>query len=263
MKVIAVGTAVDHGIPTLDWEGQPISCEHCAARDLAIQCELGRACVQDRYAKRIDRFFRWNPERGNDFLNHPYFEVRAIACRHADVFHLMKMLGDEDETVRMSVAARLPPSLLPRLRDDPHREVRIRVAQRLEPGELAPMIDDADYYVRKLIARRLPEALLLRLLGDPEWEVRIELARRLPMPHLLRLVDDDEVSVRREVVRHLPAALLSRMANDAAWEVRWELAQCCDAALARRLIDDPEKVVAEAAAGRLKRLSEPEGADHG
>ncbi len=25
-------------------------------------CKLKRACVRDRYARRIDRFFEWNPE---------------------------------------------------------------------------------------------------------------------------------------------------------------------------------------------------------
>jgi len=48
---------------TIDWRGEQIDCNSCQHRALlkSGKCELGRACVVDRYARRIDRFFDWNP----------------------------------------------------------------------------------------------------------------------------------------------------------------------------------------------------------
>ena len=133
------------------------------------RCRLGHACVHDRYARRIDRFFRWNPHLAKDYLDHPYFETRAVAAKYAEVFRLPRLIDDPDETVRQSVAQRLPlrSRHLKALVRDPHREVRIRVAERLELGDLASMIDDPDYYVRQIVARRLPPSMLVRMLHDP------------------------------------------------------------------------------------------------
>ena len=64
--------------------------------------------MQDAYARRIDRFFRTHPRHANRHLDHPYFEVRAIAARYADLFHLAALMADPDETVRLQVALRLP-----------------------------------------------------------------------------------------------------------------------------------------------------------
>ena len=114
--------------------------------------------MRDVYARRIDRFFRSHPQLANAHLADDYFEVRAIAARYADIFHLGALMNDPDETVRLQVALRVPQRLLLTLREDPHREVRIRVAMRLEGRELLAMAGDEDYYVRKLVARRLPEA---------------------------------------------------------------------------------------------------------
>lgn len=247
--------ADESDIPPVDWQGGALDCGPCPVRTSGARCSRGHACVHDRYAKRIDRFFKWNPALGNDYLEHPYFEVRAIACRHADVFRLQHLIEDEDETVRLSVAVRLPLNQAVRLRRDPHREVRIRVAMRLEGTELLAMAEDEDYYVRKLVARRLPEALLPRMLRDREWEVRLEAARRLGMPALLQLCNDPEVLVRREVVQHLPEALLERMARDEAWEVRWEVTQRAARALLQRMAqEDEESEVREAASARLRVL---------
>ncbi|MGI9213716.1 MAG: 4Fe4S-binding leucine-rich repeat protein, partial [Methylococcaceae bacterium] len=63
-----------------DWQGQLISCVGCE-REVAQaegHCQLGHACVHDRYARRIDRFFRWHPDLAREYLRHPYFEVRAV-----------------------------------------------------------------------------------------------------------------------------------------------------------------------------------------
>ncbi|EQD58189.1 LRV FeS4 cluster domain-containing protein, partial [mine drainage metagenome] len=89
------------------------------------------ACVEDRYAKRIDRFFDWNPGTAKNYLGHPYFEVRAVAAKHVEVELLPLLMSDRDETVRWSVALRLPINYLIEMRSDPDREVRIRVAARL------------------------------------------------------------------------------------------------------------------------------------
>ncbi|HEX5806232.1 MAG TPA: 4Fe4S-binding leucine-rich repeat protein, partial [Macromonas sp.] len=97
-------------IPVQDWRGQAIDCGHCPHQVLRVQggCVPGRACVQDAYARRIDRFFRHHPQRAVEHLQHPYFEVRAIAARYVDPFHLPTLLHDPDETVRLQVALRLP-----------------------------------------------------------------------------------------------------------------------------------------------------------
>ena len=117
----------------IDWQGREIECGACAHGELraAGRCALKHACVHDRYARRIDRFFSWNPELSSSYIDHPHFEVRAIAAKFADVFLLPPLLADPDETVRWNAVRRLPRRYLLLLRKDPHREVRIRVASLL------------------------------------------------------------------------------------------------------------------------------------
>jgi len=208
-------TDADHIAP-MDWQDKAIDCEACAYQHLRAQgqCELGRACVQDRYARRIDRFMRWNPTLANALLTHPYFEVRAIAVRHADVFRLPALIGDPDETVRLQLALRLPQRALLNLREDVHREVRIRVAYRLDVTSLPSMQKDPDYFVRQIVARRLPVALLPSMMNDPQSDVRQEVAQRIDMPALLRMSSDAAMEVRREVARRLPVGLLGCLAHD-------------------------------------------------
>ena len=115
-------------IPVQNWQGGPICCTDCQYARLlmlgeGLGCEPGHACLQDVYARRIDRFFRWHPALCDEQLSHPYFEVRAIAARRASVFRLGALISDPDETVRLQVALRLPLSQLARLVNDPHREV--------------------------------------------------------------------------------------------------------------------------------------------
>jgi len=148
-----------------DWLGNEIDCAACAHEELAKagRCQLKHACVHDRYARRIDRFFDWNKDLANQYLAHPHFEVRAIAAKHAAVFLLAPLLDDPEETVRWNAARRLPKRHILRLRQDPHREVRIRIASLLDDGELVCMMNDPDYYVRLVIARRVAPALLSRM----------------------------------------------------------------------------------------------------
>src|SRR5271165_1018775 len=131
----------------IDWQDEPVECESCPHLELrnAGKCQPLRACVFDRYARRIDRFFDWNPELGSRYVKHPYFEVRACAAKTAELFLLPALLEDPEEAVRWSAARRLPQRYLLKLRQDSHREVRIRVAQRLDPEDLPVMMFDDDY----------------------------------------------------------------------------------------------------------------------
>src|SRR2546430_713228 len=141
----------------IDWQGNDIHCVGCAHEALSsvpLGCKLKHACVHDRYARRIDRFFNWNPDLANSYVTHPHFEVRAIAAKHASVFLLPPLLDDPEETVRWNAARRLPKRLVLRLRNDVHREVRIRIVSVLDDAELMPMMTDPDYYVRLVVARR-------------------------------------------------------------------------------------------------------------
>lgn len=203
-------------IPVRDWLGRPVDCGACPhhALQAAGACRPGHSCMQDAYARRIDRFFRTHPALAGAHLGHPYFEVRAIAARHAEIVLLPGLVDDPDETVRLQVALRLPQRWLSRMRGDPHREVRIRVAQRLAEAELPAMRGDPDYQVRETVARRLPAALLHTMAGDTDAQVRREVARRLPMPALLRLADDPSDAVRRVVAERLPLALLRLLDGD-------------------------------------------------
>ena len=117
----------DDILESLDWRGEPVDCTVCAHRDRRLDpgtaaipsggkldghCLPLKACVQDRYAKRIQRFFEWNPDLSANHLNHPYFEVRANAARFAPIFQLPRLMSDPDETVRSVLARRLPRRLL-------------------------------------------------------------------------------------------------------------------------------------------------------
>ncbi len=244
----------------VDGEGQPVDCARCAhasKRDRA-PCQIGHACVQDRYARRVDRFFRWNPDAADAWLGHPYFEVRAIYVRHATIFRLTALMTDPDETVRASVALRLPQKMLVRMAKDPHREVRIRVAQRLAPRLLTALCCDDDYGVRTWVARRLPPQWLSRMAGDPDDQVRQEVARRVQPALLEQLAGDEDLVVRRLVAERAGAALLRRLAKDPAWEVRWEVARRADRALAGHLAKDVEQEVRMAAGIRLAALGSAE-----
>ncbi len=250
------------------WQGGPIDCSVCASaslRELPGQqgCEPGHACLEDVYARRIDRFFRWHPALGDAHLSHPYFEVRAIAARHASVFRLVAMIDDPDETVRLQIALRLPLAQLTKLTNDPHREVRIRVAQRLSPALLATMRNDPDYGVRELVAMRLPVAILTVMARDSDRAVRMRVAQRLEMPALLRMADDREAEVRRIVAQRLPPALLACLVSDEDWRVRWEVAQRGDASVLAALRDDEDSEVRLAVAERRARQINGSGGVHG
>jgi len=64
----------------IDWRGAPVDCGECPHGELLAEgrCKPLRACVFDRYARRIDRFFDWNPKLARLYLAHPYFEVHKM-----------------------------------------------------------------------------------------------------------------------------------------------------------------------------------------
>ena len=88
----------------LDWQGKPIDCVQCLhqGNHAETQCQLQHACVLDRYALRIDRFFRWNPGVAKVYLKHPYFEVRAIAAKYVEVWRSY-LISNSDFSFRISV----------------------------------------------------------------------------------------------------------------------------------------------------------------
>ncbi len=255
-------------IPLLDWNGHPIDCSRCAHLALreAGQCEPGHSCMQDAYARRIDRFFRQHRDLAATHLEHPYFEVRAIAARYCDVFHLPPMVEDEDETVRLQVALRVPQRLLQRMVHDVHREVRIRVAQRLDEDHLGQLLKDPDYEVRKVVARRLPVSLLALLADDADLQVRLQVAARVEMPTLWRMAADPAPEVRRVVAERVPHGLLPLLARDEDWLVRWHVASRADAEVLRTLADDPDAEVRARVQERLAAATPVhgmEGVPHG
>lgn len=230
-----------------DFRGANLDCRRCERYALAVSgtCVPGHACVHDRYARRIDRFFSRHPELARDYLEHPYFEVRAVAAKYLDVFHLSRLAADADETVRQSVAQHLPAASarLRSMRSDPHREVRIRVAGRLPAEELLAMIGDPDYFVRQIVARRLPVKWLARMTRDTDVEVRRVVARRIGPAGLDAMSGDPDAGVRQEVLTRLAPDRLGRFVHDPDWCVRHAAAARLPLGLLGLFADDPEPEV--------------------
>jgi CheY-like chemotaxis protein len=237
----------------IDWEGREVACDACPHRELlaAGRCALQHACVQDRYARRIDRFFIWNPALANDYLAHPYFEVRAIAAKFADMFHLPPLLADPDETVRWSAVLRLPRRYLLLMRNDPHREVRIRVASLLDGADLSPMMRDPDYSVRIQAARRVLPEMLHAMMADQEAEVRRVVASRIDGEGLYQMAADQDPEVRLAAVRRLEDSELRGFRHDPDWRVRYEAARRVPAGALFDMQDDPDEMVRLFVASRI------------
>jgi hypothetical protein len=242
----------------VDWHGKAVECDSCPHRELRAEgkCRLGAACLQDRYAKRIDRFFKWNPDLANAYLMHPYFEVRAVAAKYAELVLLPHLLGDPDETVRSSAILRLPQRYLLRAIHDPHREVRIRVAARLDPADLLLMMKDADYYVRQTVARRLPERLLRLMVNDSEPEVRRIVATRIDPSLLAPFTRDSDATVRLRAVERLPSSQLVDFDCDPDWRVRYEAARRMRLEFLGAMTHDSDELVRELARKRLETARE-------
>ena len=246
-------------LAAIDWLGAEIDCRDCAHRALSEvgRCQIMHACVNDRYALRINRFFDWNKELADEYLTHPHFEVRAIAAKSATVFRLPPLLKDEDETVRWNAVRRLPNSYLKLLRNDPHREVRIRVANMIDERDLLSMSDDCDYYVRLVVARRLPTHLLPLMFDDTEAQVRRLAAQRSEDLAVMRLIRDRDALVRLEVARKLDPQTLRAMIGDQDWRVRYEVALRGDTEWVSALCRDVDEMVRECATARMTAKETP------
>lgn len=239
-----MSTDIDEAI---DWRGEIVDCAACAHRDRleSGRCAPLRACALDRYARRIDRFFDWNPDLARDYLAHPYFEARACAAKAAEIFLLPALLDDPEEAVRWSALRRLPKRYFLKLRSDPHREVRVRVAGRLEGVDLLPMIGDEDYLVREIVARRLPADLVILLAQDADVEVRRVVAQRVEDAAVARFIHDPDATVRLEAAKRLKTEDLFDLARDPDWRVRFEVAQRAEIDDVARMIDDDDPLVRE------------------
>ncbi|EKV31297.1 LRV (FeS)4 cluster domain protein [Caenispirillum salinarum AK4] len=241
----------------LDWLGSPVDCATCAWREgIRAQglCKPMVACVHDRYAKRIERFLDTNPEASDAVLAHPYFEVRAIATKHASIFRLPALLNDPDPEVRAGAVMRLPARQGMRLRTDPDRKVRVAVAARLTGPDLVPLSTDDDYYVRMVVARRLPHDMLPLMMHDPEAEVRRAVARRIGEEWLMAMAWDVDPLVRLDVARRLSAQQLAVLIEDPDMRVRHAVAERIDPRHLSALAADDDPLVAEMARDRLQRL---------
>jgi hypothetical protein len=237
-----------------DWRGQEVDCRACLHRDLLERgkCELRKACVQDRYARRIDRFFEWNPHYADSYLSHPHFEVRALAAKFANPFLLPALLKDPDETVRWEAVRRLPLRYQLELRTDPHREVRIRIASLLDGADLLPMKDDHDYYVRIVVARRLAPSLLVTMMDDEEAEVRRVVAQRVDAKWLGRMCRDPLADVRLEVAQRMSPEQLLSLKEDPDWRVRYYVATRLSRDQIGQMVFDTDPFVAETARLRVE-----------
>jgi len=242
------------GPEPVDWQGKALDCAACRFHDRleAGHCGLGWSCLNDRYAKRIERFFLLNPELADENLSHPYFETRVNAARTASVFRLPRLLADPDPAVRGMAVLRLPAAHAERLAKDPDRAVRIAVAHRLPPARLAPLARDADGAVRLVVARRGEPGMLGILGADPDPAVRREVARRIAPEFLDAFRADTDPLVRREAARRRPALFVT----DEDIRVRHAVAEEGGRDELRRLIADPEEIIREAAIGRLAHFEE-------
>ncbi len=237
-----------------DWLGNPVSCADCPYDETraAGRCDLGRICVMDRRARRIDRFFAANPAQAERHLAHPYFEVRALAARYASPFRLAALLDDPEPDVRATVALRLPLSRIGALARDREPRVRGALAQRLSGEALAALFDDEDCSVRLAAARRAEPPLLLRLIRDPDASVRREAARRAPVYALAGMIGDVDPLVRLEIAERLPAAGLTLLARDEDLRVRFVCAERLPIAALGPFAEDPDEVVRDVARQRLR-----------
>ena len=118
-----------------DWLGNPVSCADCPNEETraAGRCEFGRACVMDRRARRIDRFFAANPAHAERHLDASLF--RGAHARRA--LRLALPADRAPRTTRSRTSARWSRLRLPvaRLRAADERS-RAQGAHRARPAPL-------------------------------------------------------------------------------------------------------------------------------
>lgn len=253
----------------IDWLGRPVSCGDCPHEVIRAEarCDLGRICVRDQRARRIDRFFAANPQEADKYLEHPYFEARVLAAKYASVFLLPRLVDDQEPDVRAMIAHRLPANRIAHLANDPDRKVRMVVAQRLEGAALVPMLSDADYWVRLVAVKRAPQDVLPIAMRDPDPQVRREVARRIKPDVLPIMSFDPDPLVRVAVAARLDPVQLAAMVADDDLRVRYVVAERASAPALARLMEDPDPEVRRLAQERhvheARQAQDADGADRG
>lgn len=248
----------------LDWQGNEVRCDACRHAGLKREgrCALKLVCVMDRSSQGIEAFFSQNPDLSQEYLAHPYFEVRAAAARYADVFYLTALLNDEDETVRWNAALRLPHRFLLRMRSDPHREVRIRVAEHLEGEELVSMMSDPDYFVRQTVAKRIGIPLLKIMMDDPDPEVRRIVANRIAPEWLVEMLDDPDATVCLAAVERLTSTQILHLRFHENFRVRYEVARRIPVDALEAMRKDADPLVRELVEERMHEARMEQRAEH-
>jgi hypothetical protein len=248
---------MEEALETLDWLGQPVRCRDCRheAMHRDGRCRKGRACVRDRRAKRVERFFGEHSGLADDYLDHAYVEVRAIAVKYASPFRLPALLADSEPEVRAMAVLRLPADRVRPLAGDRDRRVRIAVASRVEGRALIGMLADEDYAVRLMAVRRLAPSLLPLAMNDPEPEVRRWVARRIVEDRPMEMRFDRDPLVRLELVKRLSPARLAAFTKDPGLRVRVTVAERVAPSDLQSFLGDKESVVREIATERLIQIA--------
>ena len=113
----------------LDWLGSRSPAPTAPTRRRAAgRCDFGRACVEDRRARRIDRFFAANPALAERLSGAPVFRGAGAGGRYCNVFRCRACWTIRNRTCAPSAAFRLPLAARSPMKSDPDRKVRVAVA---------------------------------------------------------------------------------------------------------------------------------------
>ena len=162
-------------------------------------CRLKHACVHDRYARRIDRFFGWNPSLAKIIC-----AIRISRCAPSRRNPPMCSVAGPADRPRGNGPLERRCCGCPTAIYSVCATIRTgRSASASPPGcdaaDLSPMIHDADYYVRLVVARRIAT-------GDAAADAqrsrgsgaRVVLAQRIADAWLPRHCRRSEPTVRLE-----------------------------------------------------------------
>ena len=195
--------------------------------------------MHDRYARRIDRFFDWNPGSRAIPSDPSLFRGARLRRQGRGCVPAAAMLDDPEETVRWSAVRRLPPLLLRlRQRSSPRGSHPGRATAR-RPRLISMVPKDVDYFVRQTVARRIPDDLLVLMIGRR----RCGSQARRGQPYCPQTAAEDGgrqgSSVRLEVARRDDPANLAAFASDVDWRIRYEASRCAQMR-SRAMVDNDD-----------------------
>ncbi|MEU9126977.1 hypothetical protein AB0D08_02475 [Kitasatospora sp. NPDC048540] len=162
-------------------------------------------------------------------IDSPYvsFRVSAALGKELPADAVARLLDDEEEMVRLTMAANAPHLVDPRTAESIERRYRRRdkftfwwdtkEVLAFAPETLHRFATDPEPRLRSFAPRdpQLPAELAEQLAADPEERVRHAVAghRRLPLPALLRLLADPSDRVARAAAAspHLPVESMERL----------------------------------------------------